>query len=141
MLTAKGIEKAKAKADSYRMSDGRGLCLRIYPTGRKAWELRYRTVDGKQRTVDLGDFGDGEGQRGLATARSEAQRLRDLIREGGDPRELRRRATKRRRDEARRRCGIVVSARHRRQVPPARAGARTPGPPYPGPAHPRYPYS
>ena len=92
MLTAKGVEKAKAKADSYRMSDGRGLCLRIYPTGRKAWELRYRNADGKQRTVDLGDFGDGEGQRGLATARSEAQRLRDLIREGGDPRELRRRA-------------------------------------------------
>src|SRR5690348_15679761 len=84
-LTDRAIRAAKPGDSAYRLSDGRGLCLRVYPTGRKAFEFRYR-IDGRQRTADLGDFGDGAGLRTLEGARSEAQRLRDAVRTGADPR-------------------------------------------------------
>jgi len=62
----------------------------VYPDGRKAWELRYDAARAgekrKQTTVELGEYGEGPGRFGLAAARSEAQRLRDLIRAGSDPR-------------------------------------------------------
>lgn len=88
MLTAKQVAKAKSKDKAYRLSDGRGLNLRVYSNGRKAWEFRFR-FGGKQTTRDLGDYGTGAGLKGLAEARSEAQRLRDCLRAGIDPREPR----------------------------------------------------
>jgi integrase len=89
MLTDRKIRAAKPDEESKRLPDGRGLNLRIYPNGRKAWEFRFRFGD-EQSTLDLGDYGAGAGERTLADARSEAQRLRDLLRVGVDPREARR---------------------------------------------------
>ncbi len=84
MLTAKRVEAAKSKANSYRLSDGprampahlahgpQGVGTALPERGRKAahrrpWRFRLR-------------------QRDLAGARSEAQRKRDLLRTGIDPR-------------------------------------------------------
>ncbi|HEY0941906.1 MAG TPA: site-specific integrase [Steroidobacter sp.] len=60
-LTKKKIDAAKYKgADNARCvlwdDDPRGLGLRVYPSGRKAWLLSYR-VAGRKRMMALGDYG------------------------------------------------------------------------------------
>ncbi|MFT4875272.1 Arm DNA-binding domain-containing protein, partial [Congregibacter sp.] len=54
-LTAKTVEAAKPKDKVYKLSDGRGLQLWVFPDGAKRWRFSYRHV-GKQRTLALGVF-------------------------------------------------------------------------------------
>lgn len=67
--------------------DGDGLYLQVTPGGAKTWVFRY-TLRGKAREMGLGS----ESRLSLAEARVEAQRQRDLQREGVDPIEARDRA-------------------------------------------------
>lgn len=49
------IKSLKPKDKLYKVSDGGGLALWIYPTGRMRWALSYRE-DGKQKTAYLGEY-------------------------------------------------------------------------------------
>ena len=41
-LTARTAETAKPREKNYKLSDGAGLYLRVYPSGRKEWRFRYK---------------------------------------------------------------------------------------------------
>ena len=71
-----------------------GLCLRVTEKGQKSFAYRYRTDDGRQPRLKLGDFSR---TFGLAEARLAAERIRMQVRDGADPSGDR----KRRRIEAR----------------------------------------
>ncbi len=55
MLTDIRVKKAKPKASPYKLTDERGLHIRVYPNNSKLWQLRYR-LDGKQKTASLGKY-------------------------------------------------------------------------------------
>jgi integrase len=81
-LTDAGIKAAKAGPivrDVYDEGEA-GLCLRVHPTGRKAWGLRIR-IGGKQRRFDLGEYP----RRSLAKARGLAASMKALAEQGEDP--------------------------------------------------------
>lgn len=63
-----------------RIADGNGLYLLVGPTGSKSWMLRT-VVHGTRRDIGLG----GVRLTSLAEAREEAQRLRKIARNDGDP--------------------------------------------------------
>lgn len=56
-LTLSKIKAAKAKDKMYKLSDGGGLALWVYPTGAKSWKLSF-VQDGKQQTLTLGRYPD-----------------------------------------------------------------------------------
>lgn len=59
-----------------------GLCLRVMPTGRKVWSLRYRPIgSAKNKRLSLGTYP----ALSLSKARVEANVTRGLVRKGGDP--------------------------------------------------------
>lgn len=59
-----------------------GLCLRVMPTGRKVWSLRYRPLgSAKNKRLSLGTYP----ALSLSKARVEAEATRGLVRKGGDP--------------------------------------------------------
>ena len=67
----------------YVWDDVPGFGVRVYPSGHKTYVLKYRNAYGKQRFHKIGVF------PGLAAsaARKEAERLREFVRQGGDPRD------------------------------------------------------
>jgi hypothetical protein len=70
----------------------RGLCLRVSSAGgvqRKVWVWRYRTPDGRQPRLRLGEYGDS---KGLRWARLRVGVLKAQVEEGGDPAGEKRRA-------------------------------------------------
>lgn len=72
MLTDSIIQKAKPKAKQYRLSDGNGLSLLVYPTGGKSWRYRY-SFEGKENMISLGIYPDislEEARKKLAEART-----------------------------------------------------------------------
>lgn len=58
-----------------------GFGVRCYPSGRKAFALRYRTASGRQRMLTLGDFGTLT----VKQARDMARREKVKVLEGEDP--------------------------------------------------------
>ncbi|MCL4680592.1 MAG: tyrosine-type recombinase/integrase [Rhodocyclaceae bacterium] len=62
------------------LPDGYGLRLVIAPNNRRYWQFKSKTA-GKESTVQIGLYPT----MGLAAARLEAQRMRELIREGRSP--------------------------------------------------------
>jgi integrase len=87
MLTAKRVERAKAKGRYYDTgtSGVRGLCLQVSVGGAKSWLLRYQ-LDGKKRWMGLGSFPTFS----LAEARERARRERQKLADGIDPLQVRR---------------------------------------------------
>ena len=63
------------------MSDGRGLLLRITPTGGKLWRWKYRTAEGVQKEMSFGPNPDVS----LADARERHAAARKLLASGIDP--------------------------------------------------------
>ncbi|NVK22432.1 MAG: integrase arm-type DNA-binding domain-containing protein [Kangiellaceae bacterium] len=54
-LTATQIKQAKPKVKEYNLADGKGLYLRIKPSGSKLWLFNYQRPFTKQRTfIGLG---------------------------------------------------------------------------------------
>jgi len=83
-LTDRAIGAAKAPANGrLELWDTKspGLCLRVSSSG-KVWVYRYRTPDGRQPRLKLGEHSQAFG---LADARAKADKLRVEVREGGDP--------------------------------------------------------
>jgi integrase len=79
----RGIKAAPGERQEYADALVEGLRLRV--SGRsKTWAMRFR-VDGKVRTVTLGEFGDDDGELGVADARTRAAELRKAARKGELP--------------------------------------------------------
>ena len=66
-----------------------GLCLRVSDSGKKVWVWRYRTLDGRQPRLTLGDYST---KHGLKWAREQVEELRVHVRRGADPAAERRQA-------------------------------------------------
>ena len=52
-LTELSIKQSKPKDKQYKITDGEGMFLRIYPNGSKYWQLQY-WFEGKQKILSLG---------------------------------------------------------------------------------------
>ena len=68
----------------YRIEGARGLVLHVLPSGTATWYFHYDAEVGKRRErrkLKIGRLDDAS----LADALGEAERLRPLIRQGGDP--------------------------------------------------------
>ena len=56
-LTELIIKQAKTKEKQYKLTDGEGMFLRVYPNGSKYWQLQYRFND-KWKILSLGVWPD-----------------------------------------------------------------------------------
>ena len=83
MLTDTKIRTLKPRATAYRVADTNGLCIEVRPTGAKAWRYRYRH-GGKPSIITMAEYP----AMGLAEARSERDRLRALVKGGGNPAQI-----------------------------------------------------
>lgn len=54
-LTELAIKHLKAQPTVYRVADGGGLCLEVFPTGSKLRRWRYR-YQGKEQMLALGKY-------------------------------------------------------------------------------------
>ena len=56
-LTNTEVDKAKPKAKEYNLTDGKGLFLRIKPTGAKAWIFNYyHPITNKRTSFTIGTY-------------------------------------------------------------------------------------
>ncbi|MCI4567561.1 integrase arm-type DNA-binding domain-containing protein [Lysobacter sp. CFH 32150] len=79
-LTDTAIRKAKARAKSYKLTDGAGLYLEVMPNGARYWRMRYRYA-GKDTRLAFGVYPEVT----LAEARHRRDKARAAIRDGRDP--------------------------------------------------------
>lgn len=79
-LTATEIKAAKAKEKAYKISDGGGMYLEIFPNGTKSWRLKYR-IGGKEKRVVFGVYPTVT----LAEARTKRDEAKKILAAGGDP--------------------------------------------------------
>lgn len=85
-LTDKTLKNMKAKATAYKLADGGGLYIHLFPSGAKYWRMGYYLAKPK-RTLALGVYPDVS----LAKARQKREAVRADLRDGKDPSENRRR--------------------------------------------------
>jgi integrase len=83
-LTARTLEALKPGVKDYDVFDTTlpGFHVRIRPSGAVSFRLKYTAADGRQRRVTLGAL---SGYFTAAQARAEAERLRLIVQQGGDP--------------------------------------------------------
>lgn len=79
-LTIADVKNAKARPQTYKLSDSRGLFLQVSPTGAKLWRYKFRYA-GKERLLCLGNYPD----MGLAAARLAHDDARRLVLDGRNP--------------------------------------------------------
>ena len=79
-LTDVKIRSLKPAARPYKVFDGRGLYLEVYPGGSKLWRLKYK-FRGRESRKSLGPWPEV----GLAEARDETGRIRSGLRRGERP--------------------------------------------------------
>ncbi len=89
-LTDMQCRSAVPRDKPYKLSDGRGLFLRVDVTGGKSWRLDY-SYQSKRKTIVLGLFAHAQTSAartetvGLRDARAAADRARGLLADGIDP--------------------------------------------------------
>ena len=74
------IKKAKPKDKQYKLSDGAGMSLMIFPNGTKSWRLDY-TFNKKRGSVSLGAYPDVS----LKEAREKREATKRNIKDGINP--------------------------------------------------------
>lgn len=79
-LTATEIKAAKAKEKAYKLSDGGGMYLEVFPNGTKSWRMKYR-IGGKEKRVVFGVYPSVT----LAEARTKREEAKRVLAAGGDP--------------------------------------------------------
>jgi integrase len=79
-LTDKVLRSAKAKDRTYKLADGDGLSLEVWPNGGRYWRFRYR-FGGKENKLGLGVYPEVT----LKEARDRLTEARALLRDGVDP--------------------------------------------------------
>lgn len=78
------VKQAKPKEKVYKLSDGKGLQLRIKPNGNRSWLLDYvKPHTGKRTSIGLGGYPEVS----LADARKLRDNARELLAKGKDPKE------------------------------------------------------
>ncbi|WP_017903852.1 integrase arm-type DNA-binding domain-containing protein, partial [Pseudomonas asplenii] len=87
-LTDLACRCAKSADRPYKLFDGDGLYLLIQPNGRKGWRLRYVKPDGREGLTAFGNYP----VIGLAEARQKRIEARQMLADGIDPVESRRKA-------------------------------------------------
>jgi len=80
MLTDTKLRTLKPRTTAYRLADANGLCIEVRPSGAKVWRYRYRYA-GKPSIITIAEYP----ATSLAEARAERERLRVLVRGGGNP--------------------------------------------------------
>lgn len=80
VLTDKAVKNAKPKDKPYKLADGGNLYLYVSPTGAKSWRYKYRLA-GKEGTFTIGLYP----AFGLASAREEHRKSRQLVAQGIHP--------------------------------------------------------
>lgn len=75
-----GSERAKPRANPYKIADERGLYLLVTPKGQKYWRVKYR-IEGKEKKLVFGVYPDVT----LADARGKRDDARRMIAAGEDP--------------------------------------------------------
>ncbi|WP_333823635.1 tyrosine-type recombinase/integrase [Pinisolibacter sp.] len=88
-LTTTAIQAAKPGPKIRTLTDGRGLQLRILPSGVKTWRVDYR-IGGKRSSLPLGRWPEIS----LAEARDLAREARRLVERGTDPLQDRKRVAR-----------------------------------------------
>lgn len=83
-LTNTEVKQAKPKEKVYKLSDGKGLQLRVRPNGNKSWLLDYVKPHTKKRSsLGLGSYPEVS----LAEARKLRAQYREVLAKGLDPKE------------------------------------------------------
>lgn len=80
MLTDSQVRTLKLREAAYRIADANSLCLEVRPSGAKVGRYRYRLA-GRASLVTIGEYPT----MGLSAARAERERLRALVKGGGNP--------------------------------------------------------
>ncbi|WP_435416866.1 tyrosine-type recombinase/integrase [Parerythrobacter aurantius] len=75
------VEAPTKSAKLYRCSDTRGLGLKAYPSGRKAFVFSYMAPDKREKRITIGELGPWK----IGAARKRAEELRRLVDQGIDP--------------------------------------------------------
>lgn len=76
----RGLEATSDTGTFYYDSMVKGLAIRVYPSGRKSWLVRY-TLNGRKRGYRLGDYP----AVGVKDARSKAKSVLGKVEDGEDP--------------------------------------------------------
>lgn len=79
-LTEAEIKEYKPKEKPYKMGDGGGLYIMVYPNGSKLWGMRY-LVDGKDRRTSFGAWP----RVSIREARQRRDEIKRMVRDGLDP--------------------------------------------------------
>lgn len=85
-LTNLDVLNAKPSQKPQKITDGRGMYLFVTPNGYKSWRFKFRLF-GKEKLFIIGSYPDV----GLSEARRELNDARDLVKNGIDPNEDRKR--------------------------------------------------
>ena len=80
VLTDTGIKALKPRHTRYLVTDGRGLCLEVLPSGKLSWLYRYR-FNGTTEKVAFGRYPD----MSLKSARQQRDKLATLLMSGESP--------------------------------------------------------
>ena len=80
------IKNAKAKAKSYKLSDGNNLYLEILPSGAKQWRMKFIQANGSESRLTFGTYPEVS----LIQARAKRLTTRKLVAEGIDPGQFKR---------------------------------------------------
>jgi integrase len=80
MLTHIVVRNATPTEKRYKLFDGNGLYLEVYPAGGKYWRLKY-TYGGKDKRLSLGVYPEVS----LADARGLKDKARAILKDGKDP--------------------------------------------------------
>jgi len=79
-LTELSIKQAKPKKKQYKLTDGEGMYLRVYPNGSKYWQLQF-WFEGKQKILSFGVWPEIS----LKEARDKRFVAKKIIKEGINP--------------------------------------------------------
>ena len=79
-LTELSIKQAKPKDKQYKLTDGEGMYLRVYPNGSKYWQLQF-WFEGKQKILSFGVWPEIS----LKEARDKRFVAKKIIKEGINP--------------------------------------------------------
>ena len=79
-LTELSIKQAKPKDKQYKLTDGEGMYLRVYPNSSKYWQLQF-WFDGKQKILSFGVWPETS----LKEARDKRFEAKKKIKEGINP--------------------------------------------------------
>ena len=111
-MTEAHIKAMQPRPKSFKVFDGEGFYLEIYPDGKKRWRTQYR-IDGKARIIAHGVWP----KVSLKEARERHAEARKLIAQGIDPLDVRHAEKRGEADRDARSFGAILDAWQRHKAP------------------------